>query len=68
VMVDDAVSFVYIVGGNGKVARRNVEVGSVSAQGMSITAGLTGTEQVVETAGAFLSPGEVVRAVRGAVR
>jgi len=68
VMVDDAGSFVYIVGGNGKVARRNVKVGSVSAQGMSITAGLTGTEQVVETAGAFLSPGEVVRAVRGAVR
>jgi len=68
VMVDDAGSFVYVVGGNGKVARRNVKVGSVSAQGMSITAGLTGTEQVVETAGAFLSPGEVVRAVRGAVR
>ena len=66
VMVDDAGSFVYTVGADGKVVRRNVKVGSVSAQGMSITAGLTGTERVVLSSGAFLTPGETIRPVPAA--
>lgn len=63
VMVDDAGSFVYVVGGDGGVTRRNVKVGEVSAKGMSITAGLTGTEKVVLSSGAFLTPGEKVKPV-----
>ncbi len=63
VMVDDHGSFVYVVGGDGKIVRRNVKVGSVNAGGMSIAAGLTGREQVVLSAGAFLQPGEKVKPV-----
>jgi RND family efflux transporter MFP subunit len=63
VLVDDSGSYVYVVGDDGKVARRNVKVGSVSAKGMSITAGLTGTEKVVQSSGAFLAPGETVKPV-----
>ncbi len=66
VMVDDTGSFVYVVGAGGKVVRRNVKVGSVSEQGMSVTAGLTGTERVVLSAGAFLSPGETIKPVLAA--
>ncbi len=63
VMVDDAGSFVYVVGADGKVVRRNVKVGSVSEKGMSIASGLTGTEKVVLSSGAFLSPGETIHPV-----
>ncbi len=63
VMVDDLGSYVYVVGNDGKVVRRNVKVGSVSAKGMSITAGLTGTEKVVQSSGAFLAPGETVKPI-----
>ena len=66
VMVDDAGSYVYVVSADGKVARRNVKVGDVSAQGMSITSGLTGTEKVVLSSGAFLAPGEKVAPVLAA--
>ncbi len=65
VMVDDAGSFVYVVGTDGKIVRRNVKVGTVSDKGMSVTAGLTGNEKIVLAAGAFLSPGEVVKPVLG---
>ena len=65
VMVDDTGSYVYVVGADGKVARRNVKVGDVSAKGMSIMAGLTGTEKVVLSSGAFLAPGEKVAPVLG---
>jgi len=67
VMIDATSSFVYIVGADSKVARRNVKVGEVSAQGMSITAGLTGAEKVVLSAGAFLSPGEAIKPVLASV-
>ena len=63
VMVDDAGSFVYVVGSGGAIARRSVKVGSVSEQGMSIVGGLTGTEKIVLSAGAFLTPGEKVKPV-----
>ncbi len=66
VMVDDAGSYVYVVGPDNKVVRRNVKVGEVSAVGMSITAGLTGTEHVVLSAGAFLAPGETIAPVLAA--
>lgn len=63
VMVDERGSFVYLVDADGKVVRRAVEVGSVNAVGMSIASGLTGREQVVLSAGAFLQPGEKVKPV-----
>ena len=63
VMVDTGGSYVYVVGGDGTVTRRSVKVGQVSADGMSITSGLTGTEKVVQSSGAFLTPGEKVKPV-----
>lgn len=63
VMVDEKSSYVYVVGPGGKIVRRDVKVGAVHTGGMSITAGLNGTEPVVMSAGAFLSPGDVVKPV-----
>ena len=63
VMVDEAGSYVFVVGPGGKVVRRPVKVGAVNAGGLSIASGLTGTEQVVLSAGAFLQPGERIKPV-----
>lgn len=54
-------SSVLIVLPDGTVQKRSVKVGLISASGVAITQGLTGTEQVVMSAGAFLTPGEKVK-------
>ena len=64
VQSDATGNFVYIIGKENKVERRDVKIGSISDAGMTIIEGLTGAEQVVITAGAFLSPGETVRPKR----
>jgi RND family efflux transporter MFP subunit len=56
-------SYVLIVEPDGTVRRRNVELGALSPEGLAIRGGLTGQEQVVVSAGAFLHPGEKVKAV-----
>ncbi len=53
-------NFVYIVGKGNKVERRNVQVGDVNDQGVTILSGLDGQEAVVLSAGAFLNPGETI--------
>lgn len=58
---DQQGSYVYVVGKDNKVERRNVTTGAVTARGIAVTQGLTGTEQVVLYAGGFLSPGETVK-------
>ncbi|WP_210359181.1 MULTISPECIES: efflux RND transporter periplasmic adaptor subunit [Sphingomonas] len=60
---DDKGSFVYIVGKDDKVERRNVKVGEVFDAGITIASGLDGTERVVQSAGGFLSPGQKVKPV-----
>ena len=62
IMSDDEGSYVYIVGSENKIVRRPVELGGVTAQGITIASGLTGQERVVLRAGGFLSPGDVVKA------
>lgn len=52
--------FVYIVGNDNKVVRRAVKVGDVGDTGVTILSGLSGSERVVLSAGAFLNPGETV--------
>lgn len=64
VLSDAQGNFVYIVDGNDKVVRRPVRTGQVSDQGIAIIDGLTGTERVVLSAGAFINPGETVRPQR----
>lgn len=63
VQTDAAGAFVLVVGTDGIVRRQPVRIGAVSAEGVAIAEGLTGREQVVVSAGAFLRPGEKVRPI-----
>lgn len=56
-------NYVMVVGSDGKVARQSVTIGTVGGSGLVIAAGLTGRERVVESAAAFLNPGEAVTPV-----
>lgn len=58
---DNTGSFVYIVAPGDVVARRDIKVGQISAQGVSIIGGLTGNERVIILAGGFVNPGQKVR-------
>ncbi len=60
VQSDDKGNFVLLVDRKNKVERRDIKVGSVTDTGIPITAGLTGNERIVLSAGAFLNPGETV--------
>jgi RND family efflux transporter MFP subunit len=66
VLTDDAGTYVMVVGPNNAVQRRAVRIGTVTDRGVAIADGLTGSEQVVESAGAFLNPGERIRPERRA--
>ena len=57
-------NFVYIVNAKQEVIRQPIKVGQVSDAGVAITEGLSGSEQVVVSAGAFLNPGQKVIPVR----
>jgi RND family efflux transporter MFP subunit len=54
-------NFVYIIGSENKVVRRDVKVGDVDERGVTILSGLSGNEHVVASAGAFLNPGDKVK-------
>lgn len=64
VQSDEKGNYVFIIDAKNKVVRRDVKVGSVSDAGITILNGLTGSEQVVLSAGAFLNEGETVIPVR----
>ncbi len=64
VLNDDAGNYVYVIDAQNKAQRRAVTIGQVTNAGVTISAGLTGQERIVVSAGAFLSPGDVVRPVR----
>ncbi|MDB5694010.1 MAG: efflux transporter periplasmic adaptor subunit [Alphaproteobacteria bacterium] len=68
VLSDDKGNYVYIVGADNRVVRRDVKIGEVDDRGVSIASGLTGTERVVVAAGAFLNPGDKIIPVRAAAR
>lgn len=57
---DDKGSYVYIVNAQNIVERRDVKIGQVSANGVSIISGLSGAERVIALAGGFLSPRQKV--------
>ncbi|MCL9983644.1 MAG: efflux RND transporter periplasmic adaptor subunit [Erythrobacter sp.] len=60
VLADAKGSFVYVVSKDNKAMRRAVTTGAVTKQGIAITEGLSGSEQVVLRAGGFLNPGESI--------
>jgi RND family efflux transporter MFP subunit len=66
ILSDDKGSFVYVVNKDGRVERRGVRTGLVTAGGIAIIEGLNGTEQVVLRAGGFLNPGDKVKTRREA--
>jgi RND family efflux transporter MFP subunit len=61
VQSDDKGNFVYVINEQNEVVRRDVRIGEVSDQGITIVEGLAGNERIVESAGAFLNPGQKVR-------
>ena len=54
-------SYVYIVGKDDKVERRDIKTGAITDRGIVVVKGLSGKERVVLRAGAFLSVGETVK-------
>ena len=63
VLTDDKGSYVLIVNAQNKVERRAVRVSGIVQNGVTIADGISGKEQVVATAGAFLQEGELVMPV-----
>jgi len=63
VLTDDKGSYVLIVNAQHKVERRAVRVSGIVQNGVTIAEGVSGKEQVVATAGAFLQEGELVNPV-----
>ena len=63
VLTDDKGSYVLIVNAQHKIERRAVRVSGMVQDGVTIAEGITGKEQVVATAGAFLQEGELVNPV-----
>lgn len=61
---DGTGNYVMLVAPDNVVKRQPVTIGNVSDDGVIVTGGLSGREQVVVSAGAFLTPGEKVNPVR----
>ncbi|MBV6415635.1 MAG: Multidrug resistance protein MdtA [Steroidobacteraceae bacterium] len=61
VLADRKGNYVFVIGPDMKVVRRDVQVADTTSKGVVIASGLRGGEQIVVTAGAFLREGETVR-------
>jgi len=68
VLSDEQGNYVYVINSKNLVERRNVKVGSVSDQGVTVTEGISGQEAIVLSAGPFLNPGQKVAPKRQAAR
>ncbi len=66
VLSDARGNYVYIVNGKNEVERRDITIGTVDDNGVTIAQGLSGQERVVISAGPFLSPGQKVKPRREA--
>lgn len=63
VLTDDKGSYVMVVDSDNRIERRTVHLAGIGADGVAIADGIGEKDRVVETAGAFLQVGEVVRPV-----
>lgn len=68
VLTDEKGNYVLVLGAENRVERRAITTATVNDQGVSIAAGLNGTEKIVLSAGAFLRPGEKITPVAAATR
>src|SRR5690348_15558323 len=66
VLSDEQGNYVYIVNGKNEIERRNIKIGNVDENGVTIAQGLSGSEAVVLSAGPFLNPGQKVKPNRQA--
>ena len=66
VLSDDRGNYVYIVNGKNEVERRDIKIGTVGDNGVTIASGITGNEAIVLSAGPFLNPGQKVKVKRQA--
>jgi HlyD family secretion protein len=66
VLSDEKGNYVYIIDGKNQVERRDITIGTVNDQGVTVSAGLNGNESVVLSAGPFLNPGQKVNPHRQA--
>jgi len=66
VLSDEKGNYVYIVNARNQVERRNITIGTVNENGVTIASGLEGDEPVVLSAGPFLNPGQKVNPRREA--
>jgi hypothetical protein len=67
VLSDSKGAYVFVIGTDNRVERRNVQVGGTITAGIIITGGLTGAERIVATAAGFLREGEKVSVAAPAV-
>jgi HlyD family secretion protein len=63
VLNDDKGSYVLVVNAQGKVERKSVKVTGMVPSGVTIAEGISPTDQIVTSAGAFLQEGETVKPV-----
>jgi HlyD family secretion protein len=68
VLSDDNGNYVYIVNRKNEIERRNIKIGTVNDNGVTIAEGLSGNEPVVLSAGPFLNPGQKINPRREAAR
>jgi HlyD family secretion protein len=67
VLSDSKGAYVFVIGTDNRVERRDVQVGGTISAGIIITGGLTGAERIVTTAAGFLREGEKVSVAAPAV-
>ncbi len=63
ILSDSKGSYVYVVGRDNRVERRDLKLGTITDKGIIILTGLDGSERVVLRAGGFLQPGEEIKPV-----
>ncbi|AKH43394.1 RND family efflux transporter MFP subunit [Altererythrobacter atlanticus] len=63
IMSDEQGSYVFVIGDENRVIRRNVETGIVTSEGIAVVSGLKGDERIVMRAGGFLNEGDKVKPV-----
>lgn len=63
ILSDEKGTYVFVVGPDNKVQRREVKTGEVSEKGISVIQGISGTEKIVLRAGGFLNTGDLVQPV-----
>jgi RND family efflux transporter MFP subunit len=68
VLSDDRGNYVYVINAKNEVERRDIKIGTVGDEGVTVAAGLSGNEAVVLSAGPFLNPGQKVKTKRQAAQ